>query len=171
MTYPELLQSEILKIRSIDDQTADGISALRKQAHDGHLKEALGTIHDRARGRVRRMEDLCVGRGWNELDATSRCVEGVQHEAREEVSGQPPGPITDVLVACIAQRLVHLGIASYETALLLAIEDEGLIRPLSYSLDEVREAEGELEWALRSSFVPAAMAASAPASQGGQKRR
>lgn len=160
MTYPELLQTEILKLRSIDAETAEGIQGLGKRAQDEHLREALVSIGNRARSRVGRLQDLCAERGWPERPLPSRCVEGVQHEAREELSGQPSGPVTDVLIACVAQRLVHLGIASYETALLLAADERELIRPLADSLDEVREAGGDLEWVLRSAVVPAALTAS-----------
>lgn len=154
MTHPQMLMTETLKLRRIEERSAEGLIVLGERAQSWSLKQALADGVRGAEAHARQLEYLCERKEWIPDGRVPRTLEGLQAEVREMLLGAEAGVVTDALIVCAIRKLAHLKIAAYETALVLAAGDVDLIHTLAHNLEGTRRADAEMDWILRRDIAP-----------------
>jgi ferritin-like metal-binding protein YciE len=146
MEFETMMQTEIQKLYSIEQQTVDALGTMASQAQNGQLREALQQHRQETQGQAGRLEQICSKMGWDPNGETSTVLQSMQSEATQLLSNLSEGPVKDAAIVGAVQKVEHLEIACYGTARTLALQigDQEAADLLQTTLDEEKRTDALL---------------------------
>lgn len=154
-----LMVEQLRDAYSAEKQALRAMPRMMKKATAQSLKDALQMHVEQTEGQVERLEqglELLGGKAGRKVCEGMR---GIIEEGQHELEDHDKGPLLDMLIVAMQQRVEHYEIASYGTivAMAKACGQKQLAELLAATLQEEKQTDEKLTQLAESELTPQAI--------------
>lgn len=162
-TMQDLFVDELRALFSAETEAVAAYPALTQAVQSPELKQAMEQHLEQTRGQVARLEQVFEHLGQKPAGKINHALRGLVQDAEALVKSGSPSPVLDAGLLCAAQKIEHLEIAGYGSAVEHAqlLDDKEAARLLKQTLAEEKATDKILSDLAKTVINPAAAAAAA----------
>lgn len=116
-TLKDLIEENLKDLYSAEKQFVKAMPKLAKAAQNEQLREALERHVEETQEQIKRLEEVCKDLEIKPTGMVCHGAAGIVEELTEHLKEAKPSPVTDAMIAGLAQKAEHYEISGYGTLL------------------------------------------------------